>query len=585
MSNTSPANEEQLIALLDEYKISYSEWLKPVSSLLKELQTHDCYLKIVDQQLQRFVDVVRVKCFYKRDEDGSILQLIEEKQVFKDSNKERDRNLEHVAEKIRKDEPWIDAAIRALKEELQLKCKSKQLAKQLVHHPELDSTETYNIRPSYKGLFSIYRYINFSIEFNSDQYNASGYKEEQETKTTYFIWRQTNIETKTKNRPIILFDIDGVLTDFEDGCLKRWRIRYPTLPYIPREKRRGHDIREDYNRIDPSYGSLINAILRERDFFSELNLIEGALEILAQTEAAGYNVFICTTLLHNPSEMNGRAMWVKRTFGEYWATRVIMTRDKTLVRGDILIDDRPIIKGIAKPSFEHVIFDQPYNREQENQRIVGWNNWSSTLGTLKYPQGRKTECKRPVILVDISGVLANVEECYLRKWREYYPLFPFIPINKRNQHGIVEQYTSDLGPLYGQLMETLIHESDIYNTMALYKGAENILNEMEEEGYDVYICTRSFRDNANVTGKMQFIQRNFGQKWMSKTIISRDKSMIHADILIDDAPILKGCCKEPSFVHVLYDQPYNKESLTKYRIKDWGSWRVVISSVLSSVNK
>jgi hypothetical protein len=219
ISNTSPVTEEQLVSLLNEFKISYSDWLKPVSSLLEELKKNDCYLKVVNQQLQRYVDVVRVKCFYTNDSDGSIYQLIEEKQIFKDNKGERIRNLDHVAEKMKKDEPWVNAAVRALDEELKVICDPKKL----VHHPELDSTETYNIRPSYKGLFSIYRYFNFSIKFDNNQYNPSGYIEEQASKTSYFVWRQVKSKQDMKSKPIVLFDIDGVLTDFEEGC-KRMRL-------------------------------------------------------------------------------------------------------------------------------------------------------------------------------------------------------------------------------------------------------------------------------------------------------------------------------------------------------------------------
>lgn len=71
MFNTNPETEEQLIELLKKFNVSHSEWQRPVSSLLKELQTGDCYLKVVDNKIERFVDVMRVRCFY------SNLQLFE----------------------------------------------------------------------------------------------------------------------------------------------------------------------------------------------------------------------------------------------------------------------------------------------------------------------------------------------------------------------------------------------------------------------------------------------------------------------------------------------------------------------------
>jgi 5' nucleotidase, deoxy (Pyrimidine), cytosolic type C protein (NT5C) len=39
--------------------------------------------------------------------------------------------------------------------------------------------------------------------------------------------------------------------------------------------------------------------------------------------------------------------WVKQHLGKSALRRVILTCDKTLVNGDLLIDDRPAIKGLV----------------------------------------------------------------------------------------------------------------------------------------------------------------------------------------------------------------------------------------------
>ena len=37
--------------------------------------------------------------------------------------------------------------------------------------------------------------------------------------------------------------------------------------------------------------------------------------------------------------------WIARHFGQAWVSKVILTCDKTIVHGDLLIDDKPKIKG------------------------------------------------------------------------------------------------------------------------------------------------------------------------------------------------------------------------------------------------
>lgn len=46
-----------------------------------------------------------------------------------------------------------------------------------------------------------------------------------------------------------------------------------------------------------------------------------------------------------------------------WLTRLIITSDKTKIRGDLLIDDKPYITGSEYPAWEHVLFTAPYNSE------------------------------------------------------------------------------------------------------------------------------------------------------------------------------------------------------------------------------
>ena len=61
---------------------------------------------------------------------------------------------------------------------------------------------------------------------------------------------------------------------------------------------------------------------------------------------------------------------------------MIVTRDKTVVAGDVLVDDKPSVDGVGIPSWEHVVFDQPYNRGTEGRRLVSWRDWRRVLGAV-----------------------------------------------------------------------------------------------------------------------------------------------------------------------------------------------------------
>jgi 5'-nucleotidase len=67
-----------------------------------------------------------------------------------------------------------------------------------------------------------------------------------------------------------------------------------------------------------------------------------------------------------------------------------MLRDKTIVNGDVLIDDKPRIEGSQNPpSWKHVLFHQPYNANENKPRIVHWNEWKSVLEHVFQAQSRQ----------------------------------------------------------------------------------------------------------------------------------------------------------------------------------------------------
>jgi 5'-nucleotidase len=40
-----------------------------------------------------------------------------------------------------------------------------------------------------------------------------------------------------------------------------------------------------------------------------------------------------------------------------------------LVRGDILVDDKPVVSGSLRPEWVHVLHDRPYNRNCPGPRM------------------------------------------------------------------------------------------------------------------------------------------------------------------------------------------------------------------------
>lgn len=176
---------------------------------------------------------------------------------------------------------------------------------------------------------------------------------------------------------LILLDMDGVLSDFERSALDTFRSFHPDKPYIPIEERNVFYLKDQYP--DDSR-PLIEDITNSKGFYGNLPVVEGSKEALLELKALGHELYICTSpKLSNPYCIQEKFNWVKEHLGGEWIGRMIVTRDKTLVRGDILIDDKPEIPNSEKAVWEHILYTRPYNKTVTGKRRLTWENWKEVL--------------------------------------------------------------------------------------------------------------------------------------------------------------------------------------------------------------
>lgn len=171
----------------------------------------------------------------------------------------------------------------------------------------------------------------------------------------------------------ILVDMDGVIADWGNAYGESLDAFGDAAAGIPRHaEQRSFNLNE--GRTDEEK-ALIAAVMIEEGFYSRLRPIPGAKTALKAMLAAGHDVRICTSpWVSNPTCASDKLNWVAKHYGTHWAQRVIITTDKTLVRGDVLIDDKPAVTGGVDPEWVHVLFDQPYNRDVDRPRILAWGN-------------------------------------------------------------------------------------------------------------------------------------------------------------------------------------------------------------------
>lgn len=173
-----------LVNLLKKYDIPCDMWgtgkSKTIEHLLDELENKECSLEEEGDSLTRYIEFVGIKIYYV-DKNEQRWFLKEERQEFVDGRIRRRNIPNSVSEKMKFGENPKFAAVRGIKEELNVVIKTDQLKKYSDLHYDGGSV-------SYPGLDTKYKGHKFVCYLTDDQFNPNGYIEIQRDKKTFFNW-------------------------------------------------------------------------------------------------------------------------------------------------------------------------------------------------------------------------------------------------------------------------------------------------------------------------------------------------------------------------------------------------------------
>lgn len=207
--------------------------------------------------------------------------------------------------------------------------------------------------------------------------------------------RAGTVETDDKEPAMptttVLLDLDGVLADFDAGLRAELTGRYGHGAVLDDTQRTRFEYEHDYARVfGAEAAGRIAAIRHTPGFYAMLPVVDGAVEFVTALEQAGWHVAVCSApSLTNPTCASDKYAWVERHFGAPLAKRTVITKDKTLVAGRYLVDDKPQVTGAHPPVWTHLLVDTPGTRSAAHpERHVGFAALLARIGRPDTPVRR-----------------------------------------------------------------------------------------------------------------------------------------------------------------------------------------------------
>ena len=162
------------------------------------------------------------------------------------------------------------------------------------------------------------------------------------------------------DRPLrLLVDMDGPLADFDLHFWNRSLDRGFTFD-VPHHSHQRHRYFTDH-LPDRRERRAARDMVDSPGWFENLPVVPGAVDgMKALCEVA--DVWVCTKPLEvNPTCRDAKAAWLAEHFGGALVSKLVIAPDKSMVRGDVLLDDAPKPEWYASAEWRPVIYTAPYN--------------------------------------------------------------------------------------------------------------------------------------------------------------------------------------------------------------------------------
>ena len=140
------------------------------------------------------------------------------------------------------------------------------------------------------------------------------------------------------NKPVLLLDMDGIIADFNLYSIQTYNRLFPNAKL---DEKNVNNYIGDHEVIHPSIDpKALRRPYKDPGAFINLPVMIGSQAAIEELEEL-FDIYVVTTQYYgNPTCVHEKHVWLQRHFPSI-ADKGIFTKHKSMVKGDILVDDRP----------------------------------------------------------------------------------------------------------------------------------------------------------------------------------------------------------------------------------------------------
>ncbi|WGG46336.1 5'-3'-deoxyribonucleotidase [Rossellomorea sp. DA94] len=166
------------------------------------------------------------------------------------------------------------------------------------------------------------------------------------------------------------------------------------------------------------------------------------------------------------------------------------------------------------------------------------------------------------IAIDMDEVIADLHKKHLKIFNEKYNeiLTPEDLLGTR---------LWKIRPHDADDILSYIDDPDFFRDLEVMEGSQEVIKELSES-YEIYITTAAMEHPASFTAKYEWLKEHFPFLSDLQFVFCGNKSIIHADYLIDDS--LRHF-KDFMGEGILFSAPHNRYESGYVRVENWNEVR------------